>query len=95
MIARNKRNDEFDKVNKNSDQGRSEEESKEKDQTEISKKYALSSDILEPGGKYEKDKEELVKKTKTITEGDDDYLVHTDNYQDSNNEVSEGKYHRK
>ena len=57
MIARNKRNDDDDKVNKYADQGISEEESEEKHQTEISKKYALASDILEPGGKYEKSKE--------------------------------------
>ena len=41
MIARNKRNDDDDQVNKYSDQGRSEEESEENYQTEISKKYAL------------------------------------------------------
>ena len=38
MIARNKINDDDDKINKDADQGRSEEESKEKYQTEISKK---------------------------------------------------------
>ena len=46
MIARNKRNDDDDQVNKYADQGRSEEESEEKYQTEISKKDALESDIL-------------------------------------------------
>ena len=50
MLARNKSNDEDDNVNNDVVQGRSEEESEEKYQTEISKKYALSSDILEPGG---------------------------------------------
>ena len=49
----------------------------------------MASDILEPGGEYEKDKEGLFKKMKTTTEGDDDNLVHTDNYQDTNNEESE------
>ena len=48
MISRKKRNDDDDQVNKYSDQGRSEEESEEKDQTEISKRDALESDILEP-----------------------------------------------
>ena len=64
MIARNKRNDDDDQFNKDADQGRSEEESEEKYQTEISKKNALESDILEPGGKYETDKEGLFKKYK-------------------------------
>ena len=54
MISRKKINDHDYKVNKDSDQGRSEEESEEKYQTKISKKYALAWDILEPGGKYEK-----------------------------------------
>ena len=53
MIARNKRNDNYDQVIKNVDKGRSEEESEEKDQTKITKKDALQSDILEPGGKCE------------------------------------------
>ena len=45
-----------DQVNKYADQGRIEEESEEKYQIEIIKKYALESDILEPNEKYEKDK---------------------------------------
>ena len=61
MIAINKRNDEDDNDNNDAVQGRSEVESKEKDETEISKKYALASDILEHGGKYEEKKERLVK----------------------------------
>ena len=62
MIAINKRNDEDDNVNNDAVQGRSEVESEEKYQTEISKKDALASDILEHGGKYEKNKEISVKK---------------------------------
>ena len=42
--------------------------------------------------KYEKDKEVLFKKTKTTTKGDEDDLVHTDNYKDTNNEEPEEKY---
>ena len=61
MIDRNKRNYDGDKVNNDAVQGRSEEESEEIYQTEISKKYALASDILEHGGKYEEKKERLVK----------------------------------
>ena len=82
-------NDDDDQVNKYADQVRSEEESEEKDQTEISKKYALESDILEPDEKYQKDKEVLFKRTKTPTKGYEDDLVHTDNDQDTNNEESE------
>ena len=79
MIASKKRNDDDDQVNKDDDQGRSEEESEEKYQTEISNKYALESDILETGGEYEKDKEELLKKDEKNIEGDEYDLVHTDN----------------
>ena len=61
MIYRNKRNDDYDKVNNDAVQERSEEESEETYQTEISKKYALASDILEHGGEYEEKKERLVK----------------------------------
>ena len=86
MISRNKRNDDDDQVNKDDDQGKSEEEPEEKDQTETSKKYTLESDILVPAGKYEKDKEELFKKTKTTTEVNEDDLVSSDNDQDTNNE---------
>ena len=38
MISKNKINDDDDKVNKDADQGMSEEESEEKDQTEMRKK---------------------------------------------------------
>ena len=62
MIARDKINYDDDKFNNDAVQGRSEEESEEEDQTEISKKYALASDILEHGGKYEKNNEGLVLK---------------------------------
>ena len=64
MIARNRSNDDDDKVNNDAVQGISEEESEEKYQMDIIKKYALASDILELGGKYEKNKEGLVKKKK-------------------------------
>ena len=46
MITRKIRNDDYDKVSNDAVQGRSEEEPEEKYQTEISKKYALASDIL-------------------------------------------------
>ena len=49
MLARNKTNDEDDNVNNDVVQGRSEVESEEKYQTEISKQDALASDILEHG----------------------------------------------
>ena len=42
MLARNKSNDEYDNVNNDVVQGRSEVESKENDQTEICKKDALA-----------------------------------------------------
>ena len=66
ILARNKKNDEDDNVNNIVVQGRSEVESEEKDQTKISKKYALASDILEHGEEYEKNKERLVKKRKHL-----------------------------
>ena len=47
MISRNKTNDEDDNDNNDALQRRSEVESEEKYQTEISKKNALASDILE------------------------------------------------
>ena len=49
ILARHKSNDEDDNVNNDVVQGRSELESEEKDQTEIRKKYALASDILDHG----------------------------------------------
>ena len=49
MLARNKSNDGDDNVNNDVVQGRSEVESEEKDQTKISKKYALASDTLDDG----------------------------------------------
>ena len=49
MLSRNKSNDEDDNVNNDVVQGRSEVESEEKDQTKISKKYALASDTLDDG----------------------------------------------
>ena len=60
IIAIKKVNGDDGKVNNDAIQGRSEEESEEKDQTEISKTDALASDILEHGEKYEKNKERLV-----------------------------------
>ena len=49
---------------------------------------------MEPGGKYEKGKDELFKQTKTTTEGDEDYLIHTDNDQHPNNEESKDRDQR-
>ena len=83
-----------DQVNKDADQGTSEEESEEKDQTEISKKYALESDISEPDERYQRDKKVLFKSTKTLTKGDEYDLVHNDNDKDTNNEEPETKYQR-
>ena len=54
MIARNRKNDGDDNVNNDVVQGRSEVESEEKNQTKISKKYALASDTLDHGEEYEK-----------------------------------------
>ena len=84
IIARKKYDDDY-QVNKDDDQGTSEEESEEKDQTEISKKYALESDISEPDERYQRDKKILFKRMKTPTKGDEDDLVHTDNDQNTNN----------
>ena len=94
MLARNKSNDEYNNVNNDVVQGRSEVESEEKYQTKISKKDTLSSDILYHGEESEKNKEKLVNKKTIITENDDDDLIHSDNDQDTNNEESEGKYQR-
>ena len=80
MISGDKINDDDYQVNKDSDQGKSKEEPEEKDQTEISKNiYALESNILEHSEKYEKDKEDLLIKTKKTTEGDEYDLFHTYN----------------
>ena len=62
MLARNKSNDEDDNVNNDVVQGRSEVESEEKDQTKISKKDALASDILDHGEESEKTKRKLLTK---------------------------------
>ena len=67
MLARKKSNDEDDNVNRDIFQGRSEVEPEQKDQTEISKKDALASDILDHGEEYEKNKEKLVKRRTIIT----------------------------
>ena len=75
-----KKDDDDDQVNKDADQGTSEEEPEEKYQTERSKKYALESDISEPDERYQRDKKVLFKSTKNLTKGDD--IVHTDNYQE-------------
>ena len=69
MIARNKRNDDDDQVNKDADQVRSEEESDEKYQTKIRKKDALASDILEPGGDMKKTKRNYLKRQKQLQKG--------------------------
>ena len=53
MLARNKKNDGDDNVNNDVVQGRSEVEPEEKDQTKISKKYALASDTLDHGEESE------------------------------------------
>ena len=86
--------DDDDQVNKYADQGTSEEESEEKDQTERSKKYALESDISEPDERDPREKKVLFKKTKNPTKGDEDDLVHTDNDKYTNNEEPETKYQR-
>ena len=49
ILARNNNNDGDDNFNIDAVQGRSEVESEEKDQTKISKKYALPSDTLDNG----------------------------------------------
>ena len=91
MLARNKKNDDDDNVNNIVVQGRSEVESEEKDQTEISKKNALASEILDHGVENEKNKEKLVNKKTIITEEDDNDLIHSDNVLDKNNEELEEK----
>ena len=57
MLAKNSRNDADDNVNIDIAQGRSEEESEEKDQMNISKKYAIASDSLNHGMECEEKKE--------------------------------------
>ena len=58
MLARNNKNGGDDNVNIDVFQGRSEVESEEKDQMNISKKDALASDILYHGEEYEKKQRE-------------------------------------
>ena len=53
VLARNNKNDEYDIVNIAVVQVRIEVESEEKDQTKISKKYALASDTLDHGEESE------------------------------------------
>ena len=65
MIAKIKYDDD-DQFNKDADQGTSEEESEGKDQTEISKKDALESDISEPDERYQRDKRVLFKGKKPL-----------------------------
>ena len=60
MLARNNKNDGDDNVNIDVVQGRSEVESEEKDQTKISKKYALASDTLDHGEESEEKKKNIV-----------------------------------
>ena len=83
-----------DQVNKDADQGKSEEESEGKYQTERSKKDGLESDISEPDERDQREKNVLFKSTKTPTKGDKDDLVDTDNDQNTNNEESGGKDQR-
>ena len=61
IIPDRKKDDDDDQVNKDADQGTSEEEQEEKDQTERSKRYALESDISEPGERDQRDKNEYLK----------------------------------
>ena len=56
MLAKNNRNDGDDNVNIYVVQGKSEVESEEKDQMNISKKYALASDTLDHGEECEEKK---------------------------------------
>ena len=56
MLARKKSNDGDDNVNNDVVKGRSELEPEEKYQTEISKKVALASDILDHGEESEEKK---------------------------------------
>ena len=60
MPTKNNRNDGDDNVNIDVVQGRSEVESEEKDQMNISKKNALASDTLDHGEECEEKKEKLV-----------------------------------
>ena len=59
MLSRNNKNDGHDNVNINVVQRRNEEEPEEKDQTKISKKYALASDTLDHGEESEGKKEKI------------------------------------
>ena len=84
-----KKDDDDDQSNNDTDQGTSDEESKERDQTEKSKKGDLESDISEPDEIDQRDNKVLFKSMKTSTKSDKDDLVDTDNDQDKNNEESE------
>ena len=89
-LLKNNRNDGDDNVNIDVVQGRSEVEPEEKDQTKISKKYALASDTLDHGEESEEKK--IYFNTKIIIIENDDYdLIQSDNDQDTNNEESEEK----
>ena len=59
ILARNNKNDGNDDVNIDVVQKRSEVKSEEKDQTKISKKYALASDTLDHGEESEGKKEKI------------------------------------
>ena len=59
MLARNNINDGDDNDNIDVVQGRSEVEPEEKDQTKISKKYALASDTLDHGEESEEKKKRI------------------------------------
>ena len=89
-----KKEEDDDQVNNYADLRTSEEESEEKYQTERSKKDDLESDISEPDERYQIEKKILFKRKKIPTKGYEDDLVHTDNYQDTNNEKPEGEYQR-
>ena len=91
MLAKNNRNDGDDNVNIDVVQGRSEVESEAKDQTKMSKKYALASDTLDNGEESEEKKVNFFNTKIIITENDDDYLIQSDNDQDTNNEKYEEK----
>ena len=65
-----KKYDDDNQVNKDADQGTSEEESEGKYHTERSKKYALESDISEPDERDQREKKVLFKRKKTHTKGD-------------------------
>ena len=83
-----KKDDDDDQVNNDTDQGTSEQESEEKDQTEISKKDYLESDISEPDGRYQRENRVLFKRMETPKKGGNYDLVDNDNYQDTKNEES-------